>query len=60
MRAGNKKIDKPKVELKWRTIKVKVPVCPECGSNMEKKSDINTLATWIYRCTKCNYKHLQR
>lgn len=43
---------KKKNTLKWRTITIKVPVCPKCGSNMSQ-------ALGYYRCTKCNHKQKQ-
>jgi len=42
---------KHKNKLKWRTIQIKVPVCPECNANMKDKDG-------VYKCTKCAYKHI--
>jgi transposase-like protein len=47
------------VVTKWRTIKIKVPVCPLCGSNMEHECAIQSQDIWKYRCTNknCTYKY---
>jgi tRNA(Ile2) C34 agmatinyltransferase TiaS len=45
-----KKRKKNNGKLKWRTIQVKVAVCPKCGSNMNEGNG-------VYKCTHCAYKH---
>jgi|GEM_PF-6152590 len=45
-----KKRKKNNGKLKWRTIQVRVAVCPKCGANMNEDNG-------VYKCTRCTYKH---
>jgi len=44
---------------KWRTIKVKVPVCPICNANMTTETSLDARTMWSWKCTNptCNYKY---
>lgn len=39
--------------VKWITIKIRVPVCPECGKPMQQELDTHARTLWKWVCPKC-------
>jgi len=45
-------------KLKWRkrriTIIVSIPICPDCGADMEESPEGRKHNVFSYKCTKCD------
>jgi hypothetical protein len=40
----------------WKTVKISLPFCPECGSEMKRaKGDVGTMFRWQCPSFRCNY-----
>lgn len=46
-------------EIKFREkiIRISIPICPDCGADMEEETNVESRTLWHYVCTKCHRRY---